>query len=377
VLAARLPPDPATPQLCRKKREAWTLDGNVPPTFAERDARLWNAGVERFDVDARTGQRLTAECSAQHARNPRNSRAGLRSHRRGCPTKRARPRPCPRARPIANPTVAMRPSRCASTASSTARRSRAIEQHGAAATLVRALGSEARIRWLIDGRMVGETRGAAPFAFDFAEHGAHTLTALAETGAWSAIGFPRDGVGVAQLLEHVLGRRNAELARRFDMQLLHHAVFGVQREALGARAHAVTARVHLEPERAREIAVAVGQHFQALRHVLRFAPGLHHEGIVDRHAEHFDAARREVFVVLHEAGQVALRARRRERAGHREQQHLLAVEQRARIHGFHAFADALEGDFGMRSPIWMDMGESSMGGRPPSLGDDPASTALR
>ena len=55
-----LPPDPAAPGLCRKKREAWTLDGNVPPTFAERDARLWNAGVERFDIDARTGQRLTA-----------------------------------------------------------------------------------------------------------------------------------------------------------------------------------------------------------------------------------------------------------------------------------------------------------------------------
>ena len=54
---------------------------------------------------------------------------------------------------------------------------------------VRALGSEARIRWLIDGRMVGETRGAAPFAFDYAEHGTHTLTALAETGAWAAIAF--------------------------------------------------------------------------------------------------------------------------------------------------------------------------------------------
>ena len=58
---------------------------------------------------------------------------------------------------------------------------------------LRLVGARARQRsahsLALDGRMVGETRGAAPFDFDFAEHGAHTLTALAETGAWSAIGF--------------------------------------------------------------------------------------------------------------------------------------------------------------------------------------------
>jgi penicillin-binding protein 1C len=54
---------------------------------------------------------------------------------------------------------------------------------------VRALGSEARIRWLLDGRLVGETRGAASFSFDQDAAGAHTLTALAETGAWAAIAF--------------------------------------------------------------------------------------------------------------------------------------------------------------------------------------------
>ncbi|WP_345775884.1 penicillin-binding protein 1C, partial [Pseudoxanthomonas sp. X-1] len=39
-----LPPDPQAPQLCQRRMQAWTLDGNVPPTFAERDARLWRAG---------------------------------------------------------------------------------------------------------------------------------------------------------------------------------------------------------------------------------------------------------------------------------------------------------------------------------------------
>ena len=39
------------------------------------------------------------------------------------------------------------------------------------------------------GRALLESSGAAPFAFDFAEEGGHTLTALADTGAWSAVVF--------------------------------------------------------------------------------------------------------------------------------------------------------------------------------------------
>src|SRR5690606_16461255 len=52
--------------LCQKRMQAWILEGAVPPTFAERDARLWNAGIERFEVDAQTGERLSAECSLPH-----------------------------------------------------------------------------------------------------------------------------------------------------------------------------------------------------------------------------------------------------------------------------------------------------------------------
>jgi penicillin-binding protein 1C len=66
-----LPPDAGAPALCQRRMKAWTLDGATPPTFAERDARLWNAGVETFDADARSGLRLSAECSGPHARETR------------------------------------------------------------------------------------------------------------------------------------------------------------------------------------------------------------------------------------------------------------------------------------------------------------------
>ncbi|HXH01189.1 MAG TPA: penicillin-binding protein 1C, partial [Xanthomonadaceae bacterium] len=61
-----LAPDPEAPALCQRRKTAWILDGAVPPTFAERDARLWSAGRERYQADADTGQRLSADCAAPH-----------------------------------------------------------------------------------------------------------------------------------------------------------------------------------------------------------------------------------------------------------------------------------------------------------------------
>ena len=54
---------------------------------------------------------------------------------------------------------------------------------------VRALGSSTRIRWLLDGRLVGESQGSASLEHDFSQPGAHQLTALADSGAWSRVRF--------------------------------------------------------------------------------------------------------------------------------------------------------------------------------------------
>jgi penicillin-binding protein 1C len=54
---------------------------------------------------------------------------------------------------------------------------------------LRALGGDARVRWLLDGRLIGESAGEGAFVHEFDEAGAHTLTALAEGGAWSRVGF--------------------------------------------------------------------------------------------------------------------------------------------------------------------------------------------
>lgn len=54
---------------------------------------------------------------------------------------------------------------------------------------LRALGDEGRVRWLLDGRWVGETRGSDWLQQEFVQPGRHALTALADSGAWGRVEF--------------------------------------------------------------------------------------------------------------------------------------------------------------------------------------------
>ncbi|MEP6633486.1 MAG: hypothetical protein ABJA62_04685, partial [Luteimonas sp.] len=51
------------------------------------------------------------------------------------------------------------------------------------------LGSESRVQWLLDGRWIGETSGTRAFQHAFDEPGEHSLTALADSGAWMRLKF--------------------------------------------------------------------------------------------------------------------------------------------------------------------------------------------
>ena len=108
---------------------------------------------------------------------------------------------------------------------------------------------------------------------------------------------------------------------------LDDAILDDGREALAARAHAELARVELESECARILAVAVREHLHLAGGLARFAPSLHHEHVVDGHAgDGVDTLGLQLLDVVDEAGQVLGRARRRERAGHGKQHDLLATE---------------------------------------------------
>ena len=185
-----LPPQADAPQLRQRRMKAWTLDGVLPPTFAERDARLWNPGREAFRMDAKTGLRLSAECSRTHvavdaeiARWPALAAPWLSAGER-----RASLLP-----PLSPDCVA--DGREAGEAlqiegiNDRASLARAPGSNHGARLAVRALGAQARVQWLLDGRWVAETRGDQSFTHDYDQAGEHALTALADSGAWQRVVF--------------------------------------------------------------------------------------------------------------------------------------------------------------------------------------------
>jgi penicillin-binding protein 1C len=52
---------------------------------------------------------------------------------------------------------------------------------------LRALGTQARVRWLVNGELAGESRGSNGFVHAFATAGDQRITALADSGAWAEL----------------------------------------------------------------------------------------------------------------------------------------------------------------------------------------------
>jgi len=199
------------PALCQRRMQAWRLDGVVPPTFAEREARLWNAGRERFQVDAASGLRLSADCARPHrARSAEIARwPALLSPWLPADVRRASRLPAlsPDCAPDgrgADESLRIEGIADRATLASPPGGTRGLRLHA------RALGTSAPVQWLLDGRAIARTEGAGGFEHDYAGagRGDHVLTALADSGAWAQVRFRVAGVGEpsAQVLEHVVGR---------------------------------------------------------------------------------------------------------------------------------------------------------------------------
>ena len=181
------------PGLCQRRLQAWSLDGVVPPTFPERQARLWNAGLEHYEVDARSGLRLSAECSAAHQRRPAQL---ARWPALLAPWLTPGQRRASQLPPLAADCVDDGRGQAASLRiDGLAERAVLARPPGSASRglrlQLRALGASGPVQWLLDGRWIARTEGMGGFEHDFAAAGPglHTLTALADSGAWAQVQF--------------------------------------------------------------------------------------------------------------------------------------------------------------------------------------------
>jgi penicillin-binding protein 1C len=183
-----LPPDPAAPSLCHEAHEAFTLAGTLPPTLPERDARVWGAGRVSLDVDPRTGQRLSASCSGAHARQrievarwPVLAYPWLSASTRRASAIPALARDC-----TPDALEAMESLRIDGPGEG-ARLARAPGSTQPATLRLRAFGTQSRVRWLVNGRLAGETLGPRPWTHAFDSPGTQRITALADTGAFAEL----------------------------------------------------------------------------------------------------------------------------------------------------------------------------------------------
>lgn len=183
-----LPPDPAAPELCRERREAWALADALPPTFAERRARLWGAGKLALRVDAASGRRLSGQCRRPHAearvalaRWPSLAYPWLSVAERQATAIPALASDCQ-----ADALAALELLRIEGPAPDSAI-ARAPNSPRPPQIRLRALGSNDRVRWLVNGELVGESRAGASFVHAFDRPGEMRITALADSGAWDEL----------------------------------------------------------------------------------------------------------------------------------------------------------------------------------------------
>lgn len=178
------------PALCQRRRTAWSLDGAVPPTFPERGARLWSPGRERMRVDAATGLRLSADCARPHdSREIEIARWPVLLSPWLSPAVRRASRPPPLSPDCAPDGRDLGETLRIEGLNPGATLAAAPGSQGGIRLQLRALGTEARVQWLLDGRWIAETHGAGFFSPVLRDPGDRTLTALADTGAWSSLQF--------------------------------------------------------------------------------------------------------------------------------------------------------------------------------------------
>ena len=180
-------PAATTPaDLCRQRHTAWSLDGAVPPTFAERDVTAWSAGLVSVRVNTQ-GQRLSATCHGKNEHTVQIARwpalaspwlsdddathAALPPLAAGCP---------PDSLDVASPI------RIAGLTQGVRLRQAPNSTQPLRVTL-QALGAIGEVQWLLDGRLQGSSVGSANMQLALPQGGDHQITALTRDGAFAQL----------------------------------------------------------------------------------------------------------------------------------------------------------------------------------------------
>jgi len=179
--------DPAKPEVCHEKRTAWVLNGVIPATLPDRDAGTWSAATAHIRTDARSGQRLSADCHAATEREVDIARWPALAYPWLSHVERRRASMPPLAPQCAADALERYASLRIDGIGNGAAIARAPGSQKPAQLSLKALGASGRVLWLVNGKLEGETSGAHAFVHAFADSGPQTITALTAAGTYSQI----------------------------------------------------------------------------------------------------------------------------------------------------------------------------------------------
>jgi len=159
-------------------------------TLPEGVARLWGSGRLDVAVDANTGLRLSSSCTLPHARRDLAIARWPSLAYPWLPIAERRAAQVPGLSPDceADALAAMETLRIDGPADGSAI-ARAPNSVVPAQVRVRALGTNGKVRWLVNGAWVGESTGGGSLSLAFPIPGEQRITAMADGGAWAEMGL--------------------------------------------------------------------------------------------------------------------------------------------------------------------------------------------
>ncbi|HRQ65879.1 MAG TPA: penicillin-binding protein 1C [Xanthomonadaceae bacterium] len=178
---------------CHRKRQAWILDGRVPPTLPERDARRWTAAIDTYLHDDTSGLRAHHDCNDGPLRPVSVARWPVRLGPWLGRELRQRSQPPP-LKPGCGEHGTPRDLRIDGVVDGAllASMDRARE---ATDIDLRALGAQGEVLWLLDDRVVGRTLEGEVLRLPLRGSGTRVLVAVDDSGAFDRVRFVLIGRG--------------------------------------------------------------------------------------------------------------------------------------------------------------------------------------
>ena len=171
--------------LCHRQRKGFALANSLPPTWPDRGARVWNAGQLELQIDAQTGLRLSADCKNPHvqkvlhiARWPSLTTPWLAMNLR------EKARIPDLSSDCTEDTLASMETLQIDGPAEKSTLARAPNSTQPISAEFRALGTQQKVKWLVNGQWVADTQANQIFVMKFDNAGIQHITALTDAGAW-------------------------------------------------------------------------------------------------------------------------------------------------------------------------------------------------